>query len=196
MVLGLLEFLQPATAYDLKQIAGQSTFNIWHVPHTRLYTECARLCEAGLIDEDHEETGRRRRIYRLSEAGRQALEEWRSVPTETAYELRDVATLQLFLGADPQKLAESQIDTHRRRLAEYEELRARIGHTPEGWQLALDHGIGHEREYLRFWTALADGAAPIATSAGDGTGAGDGKDLGDGTGAGDATGVGDAHGRP
>lgn len=160
MVLGLLEVLEPATAYDLKQIAGQSTFNIWHVPHTRLYTECARLSEAGLITEEHEETGRRRRIYRLAEGGRDALDAWRSQPTDAEYELHDVATLQLFLGAEPKLLAPLQLEVHRRRLAAFEELRSRIGHSPRGWQLALDHGIGHEREFIRFWAAIADGEDP------------------------------------
>src|ERR1700689_284650 len=66
IVLGLLEQGEPATPYDLKQIAQVSTSNFWSVPHTQLYTECARLAREGLLDESLEQTGRRRRTYRLT----------------------------------------------------------------------------------------------------------------------------------
>ena len=72
-VLGLLDLFEPATPYQLKQVAQVSIFHFWSIPHTQLYTECARLAEAGLLDERREEGGRRRRIYRLSAAGRKAL---------------------------------------------------------------------------------------------------------------------------
>ncbi len=68
------------------------------------------------------------------------------------YELRDVATLKLFFGADPKPLAEDQVEQHRRRLAEYEELLVGLDQAPEGWRLALELGIGHEREFIRFWS--------------------------------------------
>ena len=70
----------PATPYDLKQLAQVSTAKFWSVPHTQLYTECARLAREGLLSEQREQTGRRRRIYRLTDAGSQALEQWRSEP--------------------------------------------------------------------------------------------------------------------
>ena len=79
-VLGLLDLFEPATPYQLKQIAQVSIFHFWSIPHTQLYTECARLAEAGLLDERREEGGRRRRIYRLSAAGRKALRAWRADP--------------------------------------------------------------------------------------------------------------------
>jgi PadR family transcriptional regulator, regulatory protein AphA len=158
IVLGLLEQVAPATPYDLKQIAQLSTIHFWSVPHTQLYTECARLAEAGLLSEEREEGGRRRRIYTLTEPGREALDRWRGEPTAEIYELRDAATLKLFFGADPVALAERQAEAHRLQLASYEQLRAGIADGPEGWRLALDCGIGHEREFIRFWSQLAAGA--------------------------------------
>jgi PadR family transcriptional regulator AphA len=160
IVLGMLEQLQPATPYDLKQLARVSTIHFWSVPHTQLYTECARLAQAGLLSEERERSGRRRRNYSLTEEGRKALDEWRREPTGEVYELRDTATLKLFFGADPAVLAEMQIQAHRRRLASYEELRAGIPEDgPEGWRLALDGGIGHEHEFIRFWSQLASPAS-------------------------------------
>jgi PadR family transcriptional regulator, regulatory protein AphA len=157
-VLGLVEQLEPATPYDLKQLAQISTLYFWTVPHTQLYTECARLAAAGLLDEQRERTGRRRRIYRLTDPGREALDAWRSTPSPDIYELRDIATLKLFMGADPEMLADAQLTAHRGRLAEYEALHEQLtqGDTPEGWRLALEVGIGHEREFVRFWSELVD----------------------------------------
>ena len=154
-VLGLINQCGPSTPYQLKQIAQVSVFRIWSIPHTQLYTECGRLAEAGLLDEEREETGRRRRVYSLSAAGRKALDEWRSDPGADFYELRDPGLLKLFMGADPKALARTQIERHERRLAEYEELLAQGG-MPEGVRLALEGGVGHQREYVRFWTRLGE----------------------------------------
>jgi DNA-binding PadR family transcriptional regulator len=157
IVLGMLEHLQPATAYDLKRFAQQSTSNFWSLPHTQLYTECARLVDGGLLSEQREEHGRRRRIYSVTARGRDALQAWRTETTSELYELRDVATLKLFFGADPAALAATQVRAHERRLAHYREQKAALAGAPQGWLLALDVGIGHEREFIRFWRGLAGG---------------------------------------
>jgi DNA-binding PadR family transcriptional regulator len=159
IVLGLLEQIGPATPYDLKRMAQVSTVNFWSVPHTQLYTECARLAKEGLLSEQQEQTGRRRRIYRLTDGGRQALERWRSEPARETYELRDAATLKLFVGADPAKLAAAQVEAHERRLQSCEALLANLADAPRGWRLTLECGAGHEREFIRFWSRLRDGEA-------------------------------------
>lgn len=162
IVLGLLEQLGQATPYDLKRMAQVSTINFWSVPHTQLYTECARLAREGLLAEEREEIGRRRRIYRLTDRGGEALERWRSEPTEELEEVRDAGTLKLFFGGDPATLAAAQLAAHRRQLELcerlIEQLRARGSDVPRGWCLALEAGIGHEREFVRFWSLLAEGA--------------------------------------
>jgi PadR family transcriptional regulator AphA len=156
-VMGLLESFEPATPYQLKQIAQVSIFHFWSIPHTQIYTECGRLTEAGLLDERREETGRRRRVYRLSKAGRKALRQWRRDPRADAYELRDAGLLKLFSGADPGPLAEDQLEQHQRRLHSYEALLEGTD-LSDGMRLSLEAGIGHAREYVRFWTRVRDGA--------------------------------------
>jgi PadR family transcriptional regulator, regulatory protein AphA len=156
-VLGLLDLFEPATPYQLKQIAQVSIFHFWTIPHTQLYTECGRLAEAGLLDERREEGGRRRRVYRLSAAGRKALREWRADPDTDLYELRDPGLLKLFCGADPATLAEGQLERHERRLHAYQEILDQAD-VADGVRLSLEAGIGHEREYVRFWSRLKDGA--------------------------------------
>jgi PadR family transcriptional regulator, regulatory protein AphA len=155
IVLGLLEQGEPATPYDLKRIAQLSTNNFWSVPHTQLYTECARLADEGLLDERREQSGRRRRVYRLTAGGREALEAWRNEPASELYELRDAATLKLFFGGDPATLAATQLQAHKARLEQYEQLHKGAEALPEGQRLALECGIGHEREFIRFWSRLA-----------------------------------------
>jgi PadR family transcriptional regulator, regulatory protein AphA len=156
IVLGLLELAEPATPYHLKRLAQVSTSNFWSVPHTQLYTECARLAAEGLLDERQEQSGRRRRTYRLRDRGRRLLDEWRNEPTGDLYELRDESTLKLFFGGDPAGLAASQLEAHRRRLKAYEQLRASLPDAPRGQLLALECGIGHEREFIRFWSHLSE----------------------------------------
>ena len=158
IVLGLIEAAEPATPYDLKRLAQLSTNSFWSVPHTQLYTECARLAQAALLDESQEQGGRRRRTYRLTDRGRAALEAWRNEPSEDLYELRDISTLKLFFGGDPAALAASQLAAHKRRLAQWQELRAAIPDAPAGQLLALECGIGHEREFIRFWSRLHEDA--------------------------------------
>jgi PadR family transcriptional regulator AphA len=155
VVLGLLEICQPATPYDLKQFARISVFNFWSVPHTQVYSECARLAEAGLLDEDREEGGRRRRVYRLTADGQSELEDWRREPASGVFELRDPGLLKIFFGADPREVAKVQLDRHQRQLDDYEALhRAGAEEMTEGMRLALESGMGHEREFVRFWREI------------------------------------------
>ena len=154
-VLGLIDLVGPATPYQLKGAAQVSIFHFWSIPHTQLYTECARLAEAGLLEEQREETGRRRRVYRLTQTGQQALDGWRADPSTELYELRDPGLLKLFCGADPAELAPAQLEQHQRRLAAYEVMAGE--EMPAPIRLALESGIGHEREYVRFWSAVATG---------------------------------------
>jgi PadR family transcriptional regulator AphA len=156
VVLGLIEQMQPASPYDLKRAVALGVGHFWSLPHTQLYAECGRLAEAGLLSERREESGRRRRIYRLTKSGEEALGRWRSEPTSELYELRDAGLLKLFFGADPKELAPRQLEAHREKLREYEAQleECRAMKAPEGIMHAIEAGIGHEREYVRFWSKL------------------------------------------
>src|SRR5919204_5945272 len=152
VVLGLIEQMQPASPYDLKRAVAAGVGQFWSLPHTQLYSECTRLAEEGLLTERREESGRRRRIYRLTNAGERALDRWRAEPTGELYELRDAGLLKLFFGADPEKLAPRQLEAHEAKLSEYEDLlaQAKTAGVPDGVMHAIEAGIGHEREYVRF----------------------------------------------
>jgi DNA-binding PadR family transcriptional regulator len=158
VVLGLTDQLGTASPYDLKRAATAGVGHFWSLPHTQLYSEPARLAEAGYLAERRETTGRRRRLYTLTSKGRAALDEWRAKPTAELYEIRDAGLLRLYFGADPAQLAEVQLEAHRQNLRHLESLRALgegVEEVPEGVMLALDAGIGHAREYVRFWTRIS-----------------------------------------
>jgi DNA-binding PadR family transcriptional regulator len=151
IVLGLVAAAGRATPYELKQIHAAGPGNFWSLNHAQLYAEPDRLAGAGYLSVEREEGGRRRKLYELTKAGRRALDDWLAAPTGEFTDLRDPGLLQLFFGADPEGLAAAQLPIHERRLAEYEELRKGSGDWPAGPRLALESGIGHEREWVRFW---------------------------------------------
>lgn len=156
IVLGLLEQLGEATPYALKRTAGNSVGHFWSLQHAQLYSEPDRLAGAGYLTVEREQGGRRRKRYTITARGREALTGWRDEPPEDLGELREPAVLKLFFGADPGPLAESQIAAHRERLARYEAIRRELGDVmTEGNTLALRSGIGHEREWIRFWESLS-----------------------------------------
>lgn len=157
IVLGLLELAGEATPYELKKIVGESVGHFWSLQHAQLYSEPERLRAAGLVEERRERGGRRRRRYSLTDEGRMQLEQWRSAPTSAFSELRDPGLLQLYFGADPAALAERQLAVHQEQLDLYENLHESVKDSlPDGPRLALESGIGHEREWVRFWSRLVE----------------------------------------
>jgi DNA-binding PadR family transcriptional regulator len=147
------------TPYDLKQIVAATIGNFFSIPHSQLYAEPERLAKAGYLSERREQTGRRRKHYGLTDLGREAMEEWLATPTDELYELRDPGLLKLAFGSDPAELARTQLEVHERRLEELR-LMARTlqaAGAPTGAQLVADAGIGHQKEYIRFWKRLASG---------------------------------------
>lgn len=155
IVLGLLS-QAPGTPYDLKARVSFGLGNFWTVQHAQLYTETARLAEEGLLSEQREDGGRRRKTYSITEAGANALKEWLERPVNQLAELRDLALLKVFFGADPVMIADGQVHAHRAKLAEYETIRENLREieVPEGVRVTLRAGIVHEHEFIKFWSSL------------------------------------------
>lgn len=155
IVLGLLSLAGQASPYELKRMVSVGVGNFWSLQHAQLYTEPQRLAAAGYLTEDQESGGRRRKRYALTARGKGALEGWLAAPTTGFTELRDLGLLKLFFGADPAVVAKAQLQVHQDKLAEYSELhRTQGGSMPQGPRLALEAGIGHEREWVGFWRKL------------------------------------------
>lgn len=155
IVLGLLEAAGEATPYDLKQIVAVSLGNFWTLQHAQLYTEPERLAAAGYLSERREEGGRRRRHYKVTEKGRAAMRDWLGESTSQLTELRDLALLKVFFGANPALLAADQAEAHAAKLAEYEQILAQAGEElPAGVRISLEAGIDAERGWVGFWSDL------------------------------------------
>jgi len=149
-VLGLVGYLEPCTPYDLKRFIEQSIANFWPVPHSTFYAEPARLAKAGYLTERQESGGRRRKLYSLTEVGREAVAGWVGAPTAAPPELRDELELKVFLGADPQPLIEQRLRWHRDKLSELEGYleQVRSGGAPAGIERCLIAGTAYHRTLI------------------------------------------------
>lgn len=156
IVLGLLAD-EPGTPYDLKARVAAGVGNFWSVPHAQLYTETARLAGEGLLDEDREAEGRRRKTYSITRAGRAALARWLEEDAVGQLpEIRDPGLLKVYLGADPKLIAAAQVAAHKARLKEWENLKVTLSgfEVPEGPGLTLEAGITYIRMSVKFWSSL------------------------------------------
>ena len=160
LVLGMLAACGPSTSYDLEQRVAGSVGAFWSFPRSQLYSEPARLVAAGLVAEQREQTGRRRRTLTLTEDGRRALQDWLATPEGALTEIRDLGLLKLFFGgeaASPAHVAASaraQAASHRRQLAVYEQLSAHEGMEPHQ-AATLRLGTAYEQSAIAFWDDAA-----------------------------------------
>lgn len=156
IVLGLIQAADEATPYDLKQMVAVSLDNFWSLQHAQLYTEPERLAKAGYLSERREKGGRRRRHYSVTPQGHEALRAWLAEPTAELTELRDLALLKVFFGADPKGMAGAQIPAHEAKLAEYEDLQEKTADDlPDGVRASLEAGIEAEQIWIGFWKRIA-----------------------------------------
>jgi PadR family transcriptional regulator, regulatory protein AphA len=159
IVLGLVNVAGEATPYSLKQMAAATIGNFFSIPHSQLYAEPDRLADAGYLTVRREQGGRRRKHYSLTARGRKALAAWLEAPTEEMYELRDPGLLKLAMGSDPKRLARAQLPAHEERLRHFQEILRILeaSGAPAEQRLVVESGIGHEREYVRFWKRVSGG---------------------------------------
>jgi len=170
LVLGLLAREGPSTPYELERHVRATLGHFWSFPHTLLYSEPPRLAGFGLVVEERETEGRRRRVFAVTSAGEDALRAWLDRPSDEPTELRDPGLLQLFFGdlasaSSRLRLAEQQLAIHRAKLAAYREdqrlegrvqTSARGQRTVERWRgETLPMGIAYERGAVDFWEDVA-----------------------------------------
>ena len=161
LVLGLVGRMGECTSYDMKRFVSGSIGYFWTFPHSQLYAEPARLAEFGLLDEQQESGGRKRRLYRLTDAGRTALRQWLADPTDELTEIRDLGLLKLFVGSqarpsEVKELARHAIEAHRRRLSEYEAIAA-IDGIDVYERSTLEVGLRFERTAIDYWEEVLRG---------------------------------------
>lgn len=163
LVLGIIRLRGPSTSYELKRAVSRSVGYFWPFPHAQLYREPVNLVEAGLLEEQQESTGRRRRVYSITAAGEEALRTWLREPVQKMLELRDLAQLKLLFSdlmstEELVALARNQEALHRTRLTEYEQIAARYRDRPGvGRRIApITMGLMIEQDEIRFWSDIAE----------------------------------------
>ena len=156
VVLGMLG-LGARTGYDIKGVVDRSTRFFWAASYGQIYPELRRLEQAGLVEGKSSPTGaRKRKEYRLTEAGRSELLRWLESPPQMP-EVRDESLLKLFF-ADMLAVEQALEQLRRRRvgheefLAVLKEIDARPGEDTPFIDLVLRYGIAYA-EFNIAWCA-------------------------------------------
>jgi DNA-binding PadR family transcriptional regulator len=156
VILGLLS-LGPRSGYEIKATVDRSTRYFWAASYGQIYPELRRLEREGLVEgEDAPNGARPRRVYRLTTAGRDALEAW-LLGRDVTVELRDESLLRLFFAdALPHEDALQLIEGRRRGfgrvLERLREIDALPGDDPPFLDLVLRWGLAYT-EWETRWCA-------------------------------------------
>lgn len=155
VVLGLLAIHGPMMPYDLKKCVDGAIGYFWDFPRAQLYVEPERLAALGLLIEEREAEGRRRRTYHLTESGQDALLAWLREDATANVQMRDPGLLKLafaqFLSrGELIAMTRQQRDIHTQRLAVYETLLPRIERQAE--EVATRRmGLLYGRAAITYW---------------------------------------------
>ena len=170
VILGLLATCGPSTPYEMKKLIDGSIGYFWDFPRAQLYVDPERLVQQGLLAEQREATGRRRRMYRVTAEGEAELRRWLHDAATREVELRDAGLLKLYFGSllstgDVVELARRERELHRRRLATYETIHAELESDPTAsFGLAtLRMGVAYEQMSISFWQSIID-APPVSAA--------------------------------
>ena len=102
-LLGLL-LAKPAHGYDLSRrfAPGSALGDVIHLSPSHLYALLARLERDGLVDAEVQDAGAfpQRRVYRLTDAGRQMVERWVDEPVSHPRDMRIDFPLKLYIARD------------------------------------------------------------------------------------------------
>ena len=147
-ILTTIAWRGPCTPYELKDYFQRIVRMLVEVPHTLLYTEPPKLAALGLVQEEQETGGRRRKTYTITDAGMEVVRAWLAAPPdrEPSYDDQAIAKLSYSALSSPaavRGLAQHQIEYYERRIALLEE-----------GLLSSDHDA-RRRRYIRTGARLA-----------------------------------------
>ncbi len=95
-ILGFLNY-RPFTGYDLKKVFDFSVRHFWTADQSQIYRTLNRLTEKGWAEMEKIEQENRpaRKDYRITEPGREALQEWLITPVPVG-DNRSASLVQVF----------------------------------------------------------------------------------------------------
>ncbi len=157
---------KPRSGYDLTKWMERETSHFFAIGHSSIYPALARLEREGLVRYEvvPSDQGPERKVYSITEAGREALLSWAGEPAAERQVRDEQLVKALCYGFLPKERALAQLReekaNHEEKLALYEkferglgaELReGRIsGEAYLGTLLTLRRGIGVERSYVEW----------------------------------------------
>ncbi len=163
-ILGFLNY-RPYTGYDLKKIFDTSVRHFWQADQSQIYRTLTRLTEQGyaVMEKIPQEDRPDRKVYHITDAGRQELLHWLSGPPPIS-EPRSAPLIQVFFAG---QLSDKEILTKfegfavimRAILAQYEQVPSQIRPFQQEitsprehyfWLLTLDNGIRNMRASLEW----------------------------------------------
>lgn len=152
-ILGLLAFWGPLSGYDMKHMFDHILAPMWGAAHSQIYRELRRMERLEWVSMQREEQESRpdRKVYTITDKGKQALHEWQAQPPEV-FQLRDELLLKVLFGtfASPDDLAKNireAIAYHEKRLLEYRNTSHFIpaqGALPQGNKRYNPYAVEHE----------------------------------------------------
>lgn len=154
LILAVIAWRGPATPYELKDYFSRIVRFLVDVPHTLLYTEPPKLAALGLVHEEREETGRRRRTYTITEDGMEVVRAWLATPPVREPSLDDEAIMKLTYSVFSTPEAVARLARHQ---IEYYENRIEKIDTA----LPTSDDDAHRRRYLRTGARLARSQAVV-----------------------------------
>lgn len=154
LVLAVIAWRGPATPYALKDYFSRVVRFLVDVPHTLLYTEPPKLAALGLVREEREEAGRRRKTYTITDEGMGVVRAWLAEPPTREPSLEDEAIMKLMYSvfSTPEAvvaLARHQIEFYENRIASIDAA------------LPSRDADSHRRRYIRTGARLARDQAAL-----------------------------------
>lgn len=163
---------KPRSGYDLTRWMERETSHFFAVGHSSIYPALARMEREGLVRHEAvpSEKGPERKVYTVSEAGRDALLAWAEEPPAEKHVRDEQLVKALCYPYMPKERALARLEEekarHEEKLAQYEgyereleELSREDGLSPEaylGTKLTLARGLGVEKSYVEWCEEAAE----------------------------------------
>lgn len=171
VVLGLLS-LRPWSAYELAQQSERTLRWVFPRAERAVYLEVKRLVRMGWATAEEEATGRRtRKVYSITEAGREALTAWMNDASEVNARVSSDVLLRIFLAdqSPPGALGNAiravgdQAEVHLRRMVEMAATPSPFPERAATNLLALSF-LAEVHAAIRSWAATAEQALAVIES--------------------------------
>jgi PadR family transcriptional regulator AphA len=151
-ILGMLS-IEPMSGYAIRQTMQRSTANFWSESDGQLYPTLAKLEAEGYISYHTADlpSARDKKIYGLTEQGKDALNQWLKAPPEKQ-NFRNEFMLKIFYGANVTpnvslahvQAQRYQIEAYLHELSETtQKINTNHAHSPHlaYWQISLQYGM-------------------------------------------------------